>query len=367
MPPSKPFFAVIMAGGTGTRLWPLSRKSKPKQFYPFLSEKTLLQETYERVKTVVSPDHIFISTGDAYVDQVCQQLPEINRDQVLPEPASRNTGMAILLVTALLEKRFPGAVIAALASDHAIGNPEEFTALLNAAFLAAEQEKVIVTLGINPTRPDTGFGYIKMNGEAKTFAGKRSFFVGDFREKPDAKTAEEYLRSFEYLWNAGYFIFRAETMLEFAREYAGEPMKKIETMLQEQEENPSPENFLSAYSELENIPIDILIMEKLSPEERLVFPASLDWSDVGNWATFSEYLENQSGKKVIQRGNTLDLKSENLFVHGGDRFIATLGLDNIVIIDTPDTLLVARKDHVGTDIKELLENIKKKKDLEKYL
>lgn len=352
--------AVIMAGGSGTRLWPLSRQSKPKQFYPFLSEKTLLQETYERVKTVVDPDHIFVSTGEQYVALVREQLPEVKSNQLLVEPASRNTGIAILLVTLLLAKRFPQAVIATIASDHAIGNPKEFTAFLRSAFLAAEEEKVIVTLGINPTRPETGFGYIKMNGEGKTFAGKRSFFVEAFREKPDEKTAAEYLRGFEYLWNAGYFIFRARVMLEFAEKHAGKTLEKIERMVREREEQTlSPEGFREAYEELENVAIEPLIIEKLASKERLVLPAALEWSDVGNWNTFYGFLKDENGKDLVTLGRHLDLGSRGTLVHGGKRLITTLNVKDLVIIDTEDVLLVADRESVGTDIKILLEQLKK--------
>ena len=221
-PPSakhKHSYAVIMAGGSGTRLWPISRQAKPKQFQSFTSLQTMIQETFARVAHVVPQENIFVSTTKNYREMVLAQLPEMTEERLILEPNARNTAPAIALVAATIALVDPAAVIATIASDHAIENPEEFSATINAALiLAAGHRDTLITIGINPTHPDTGLGYIKMGEELATVSGKRIFTVAAFKEKPDRKTAEEYLAGWEYLWNAGYFIFAAESFAQWTRE-----------------------------------------------------------------------------------------------------------------------------------------------------
>lgn len=350
-----------MAGGTGTRLWPLSRKSKPKQFHAFLGDKTLLQETYERLIAILPPEHIFVSTGTGYVGLVRENLPGLPQANIIVEPETRNTGPAISLASLLIEATHPDAIIATIASDHAIKNPEEFQSTLLAAFESVSlRPEALVTVGINPTRPDTGFGYIKLGNEWSTVNGKRVFVAESFKEKPDQKTAEEYLRSFDYLWNAGYFVFSASAIAHWLEQYAPEFLATLRTIVEKhQNQQLADDEFLRLYAQLETIAIEPLIVERLPESDRLIIPSPLEWSDVGNWQTLYEFLSEHSGETSVIHGPHLEIGSKHLFVQGEKRLIATIGIEDLVIVDTEDALLIARRDQAAADIKQIIETLKK--------
>lgn len=360
---SEHHYIVIMAGGSGTRLWPLSRKSKPKQFQSFVSEKTMIEETYDRVKNLVPDSHIFVSTTAAYRSLVLEKIPQISQGNIIVEPEARNTAPAIALVSTIISTIDPEAIVATIASDHAIENPDEFQATIRAAFAAVDTHPdKLVTIGINPTKADTGLGYIRMGQEFETILEKRIFTVDAFKEKPDQETAEEYLRSFEYLWNAGYFIFSVRTFSEWTKELA----PTLHTVMNEIADAKNKglldnETLATLYAKTESEPIEPLIVEKLSPDKRLVIPSPLKWSDVGSWGTLYEFLSEKSGNHSVIHGQHVDLDSKNIFVQSKNRLVATIGVEDLVIIDTPDALLVARRDQVSTEMKKLIEKLKEEK------
>lgn len=353
-------YAVIMAGGSGTRLWPLSRKEKPKQFQSFISSKTMIQETFARVANIVPQENIFVSTTKEYKQLVLEQLPEITENRLILEPKPRNTAPAIALVAATIALYDKDAVIATIASDHAIENPEEFNATIDAAFATVTKHRdVLVTVGINPTHPDTGLGYIKMGREFDVTSGKRVFVVDAFKEKPDLKTAEEYLSSWEYLWNAGYFIFAAESFAEWTKRYSPELHQAIEKIIGHKIASTLDEKTLETlYAETPSEPIDTAIVEKLSPDHRLVIPSPLKWSDVGGWENLYSFLREKDGSSMVIRSKHLDLDSKNTLVYGKDKLIVTIGLKDLIIVDTDDTLLIAHRDHISMKIKKLIEKLK---------
>lgn len=349
-----------MAGGSGTRLWPLSRKEKPKQFQAFISSQTLIQETFSRVATIVPKENIFVSTTKKYKKLVLSQLPEMAEERLILEPEPRNTAPAIALVAAMIGLHDQDAVIATIASDHAIENPEEFSATIEAAFATVtEHRDVLVTIGINPTRPDTGLGYIKMGQEFATISGKRVFTVDAFKEKPDQRTAEEYLTSWEYLWNAGYFIFAAENFAEWTKKYSPELHQSIAKIIEHKTASTLDEKMLERlYAEAPNEPIDTAIVEKLPARHRLVIPSPLKWNDVGGWGNLYDFLQEKDGTHMVIRSNHVDLGSKNTLVYGKDKLIATIGLSDLIIIETDDTILVAHRDHISMKIKKLIEKLK---------
>lgn len=353
-------YIVIMAGGSGTRLWPLSRQGKPKQFQSFVSPKTMIEETYDRVKNLVSEDHIFVSTTEQYRALVLEKIPQIKPENIIVEPQTRNTAPAIALVSLTIKLLDPEAIVATIASDHAIENPDEFSATIEAALttVATHPDK-LVTIGINPTKPDTGLGYIKMGQEFATIANKRVFIVDAFKEKPDQATAEIYLRSFDYLWNAGYFIFSVQTFSEWTKTFAP-ALHDVMNEIADAKKSGSLDDatLIALYEKTESVPIEPLIVEKLAPEKRLVIPSALKWSDVGSWGTLYEFLTEKSGTTSVIHGNHIDIGSKNIFVQSEHRLIATIGVEDLVIIDTDDALLVARRDQVSGEMKNLIEKLK---------
>ena len=357
-------YIVIMAGGSGTRLWPLSRKSRPKQFQSFVSEKTMIEETYDRVKSLVPEGHIFVSTTEQYRTLVLEKIPELKEECIIVEPEARNTAPAIALVATTLRILDPEAIIATIASDHAIDNPDEFRATISAALSTIDlHPDKLVTIGINPTKPDTGLGYIQMGQEFGNVAGKRIFEVDAFKEKPDLATAEQYLASWDYLWNAGYFIFSATTFATWTEVYAPALHAVMAEITEAIAEGNLDESTLAEiYGKAERQPIEPLIVEKLDPEHRLVIPSPLKWSDVGSWGTLYEFLAEKSGTHSVIHGKHIDLGSKNLLIQSEHRLVATIGVEDLVIIDTDDALLVARRDQVSGDIKKLIEQLKENKE-----
>jgi mannose-1-phosphate guanylyltransferase len=349
-------YTVIMAGGVGTRLWPLSRIRKPKQFQSFLSEKTLIQETFIRAQTTVPAEHIFVSTGQRYAALVQEQLPLISSKQLIIEPLAKNTAPAIIYIAAVLAHQDPDALVATLASDHAIENPEEFTRAINLAFETIESNSdALTTIGINPTKPDTNYGYIRMGEEVSQTEQNRVFRIDTFKEKPDRATAEQYLASWEYLWNAGYFIFRAAAVRKWVSEYAPEFLSFADNLSEALTEGTlSNERLMELFSTVQSAPIDTVLAERLPEKKRFVIPTTLEWNDIGGWHTLYTFLSERHLANQIVRGPHIDLASKNCFIHGEKRLIVTAGLRDIVIVDTEDALLVADRETLSQNMKELL-------------
>ncbi|NCU41133.1 MAG: hypothetical protein EOM19_00205 [Candidatus Moranbacteria bacterium] len=352
---------VIMAGGTGTRLWPLSRTAKPKQFHKLLSPKTLLQETYDRALQVVSKNDIYIATTKQYEDLVLHDLPEVSSRHIIIEPFPRSTCPAIALSALTIHLKHKDALIATIASDHAIGNTKEFSRAIIASFESIEAcPDSIATIGINPTHPSTAFGYIKMGKELDKKFSKRVFYADTFKEKPKQTTAKKYLASWEYLWNAGYFIFSAKTLLELIQKHAPETHKLLEKIrLENKKDSPSKKNIEKYYLTMPEEPIDTAILEKMDKTKRLVIPTDLEWDDIGNWEALYVFLKNRYNSSMIARGNHIDFGSESCFVSGSEKLIATINLKDIVVVESDDAILVANRKTVGTDIKRLIEKLKK--------
>lgn len=351
--PSENLAIVIMAGGSGTRLWPLSRKNSPKQFQSFVSEKTLLEETFDRAKRIVPADRIFVSSGEKYRDRILELLPEIDADRLLLEPSARGTGPAIGLVASLLSKRFPGVTVATIASDHAIENEDAFVSSLHLALTTiAEHRDKLAVIGINPTVADTGLGYVRMGSEFGESGSDRLFFVDEFKEKPDRETAETYLADWRYLWNAGYFVFSAESMLGWIAEYS----PSLSGILDDIRNGAAKEE---TYARAENEAIEPIVVEKLPTDSRIVVPAPIKWSDIGTWNSLFDFLAHRNADDSFGQGQTVELESSGNLVYGnGKRTVAVFGVDDLVVVDTDDALLVTSRER-SADIKNLIAELKK--------
>lgn len=354
-------YIVIMAGGSGTRLWPLSRKRMPKQFHPLLSSTTLLQETFRRAQKVVPLSNIFISTSAPYKKLILDQVPEMCDKHLIIEPVAKNTAPAIGLIAKSLVTHDPNAIVATIASDHAIGNVKEFVNGVSSALsIVKKNPEKICTLGIIPTNPDTGLGYIQIGKKHSSTRTHEVRFVAKFKEKPDEKTAKKYLESEKYLWNAGYFIFHANQMSELFNSYLPDTAKKIDASLQRTEtgKTPSKTEQKRIFGEIANEPIDTALIEKLPSNKRLVVPTKLEWSDIGTWKSLVNFKYNTSKGT---NGNHIDHLGKNCYIKTSpNKIVATIGLKDVVIIDTPDALLVADI-HKAHEVKKIIEELEKKR------
>lgn len=354
-------YAVIMAGGTGTRLWPMSRKSKPKQLQNLVSKKTLIQETFDRVESTLGSKNIFVSTNPNYVEDIALQLPSIKKENFIIEPVGRNTAPALAYIAFSIFKKDPDANIATLASDHIVSNIDIFSQTLKIAFKTVDKyPDHLVVVGINPTKPDTGLGYIKMGNVREKIDGEQVFDVEAFVEKPDLKTAEKYLASWEYLWNGAYYFFRAKEFLKWLKKYRPELYEKMDEITDIELSEKNEENIKKVkelFGSLENEQFENAIIEQKDFDKILVIPADLGWSDIGNWGTLHEVLSNDNGDSMISRGQHIDVGSKGCLVYGNGKMIATLNLKDIVIVDTDDVILIADKNK-AQDVKLMIDKLR---------
>ncbi len=349
-------YAVIMAGGQGTRLWPLSRQKKPKQLHPFASDKPLIRETYERLIPKFSNDEIIISTTPEFVDDIKKILPDIPDDNYIVEPMPMNTAPACGLVSKILNLRDPNSSVVFLPSDHMIRDSKKFIKILNYADAMIEKfPDHIVTIGINPTRPDTGLGYIQMNSQIDVDGEMKLFSVKRFIEKPTLEKAEQYLSSWEYLWNAGMFVWKTSHILELFAKNLPDTLAVLNKIGEVVGTPDEAATIKKEYKNVEKISIDYGIMEKT--DDMLVIPGNFGWSDIGSWGTLLEVLSEVHDAKVITKGHHIGLGDENCLVLAGDKLIATVGLTNVIIVDTPDAILVCNADR-SQEVKELMAKIK---------
>lgn len=346
-------YALILAGGSGTRLWPYSRSDRPKQFLSLDGGTTMLQATVERTLPIIRPERVYVATGEAYADLVAEQLPEVPRENILVEPAGRGTAPCIGLAALHLRRRDPDAVMAVLSADHRIEDAAGLCAALAAGERAARQG-FLVTLGITPDEPSTGYGYIRRGELLADDGAWRVFRVGAFAEKPGAEQARAYLAGGDYLWNAGMFVWRADRILaELAahRPQVAGPLALIEAALG----GPLERAILRAvWPRIENVAIDVAVMERTG--RAVVIPADLGWSDVGDWAALADALgRDEHGNAVV--GASVGLGTRNSLIYGGERVIATLGVSDLLIVDTPDALLICSREH-AQDVKALVAQVR---------
>ena len=344
--------ALIMAGGRGERFWPKSRKSLPKQFLSLTDDgKTMIQLTVERILPLVKMEDIYISTNRDYKELVRQQLPEIPEENILCEPVGRNTAPCIGLGAVHMRKKYENAVMYVLPSDHLIKYTSIFLSTLTDAGEVAEQGENLVTLGITPDCPETGYGYIKFLPDQML---GRAFEVDRFVEKPDLETAKEYVASEQYLWNSGMFIWKVSTILKNLETYLPETyegLNRIADAIGTEEEELVLEKEFSAF---QSESIDYGIMEKA--KNIYILSGSFGWDDVGSWLAVGRIKKSNEFGNVIN-GNAVTVDTKNCIIQGGKKLIATVGIEDIIVVDTEDALLICEKDSAG-NIKKVLENLK---------
>ncbi|HET6381202.1 MAG TPA: sugar phosphate nucleotidyltransferase [candidate division Zixibacteria bacterium] len=349
-------FAIVMAGGVGSRLWPLSRRRTPKQLLALTGETSLLQQTVARLGALLKPHDVYVITSQAHVRAIREQLPQLPPDNVLGEPLARSTAVAAGLAT-VLARRESDEVALILPADHFVAEEAAFVDALREAVRAAERG-YLVTLGVRPKHPATGYGYIKV-GE-RLHPSVPTALVERFVEKPDAATAKRFLDEGGHLWNAGIFVWRVYAFRQALERFQPELAAALDRIAAL---HRTPGWLSDVRDILERVPaiqIDVGIAEPAAGEGRVaVVPVEAGWSDIGSWSALLEALSAQRGDDLVASGRHLDRGSHNVLVHGGDRLIVTVGLQDVIIVDTPDALLVCARDR-AEEIKPVLDEIAEK-------
>ncbi len=346
-------YALVLAGGVGSRFWPLSRQLEPKQFHCVTGKRTLIQETLWRIKNKIRPERIFLITNVAYLFDIKKQIShfKIPSENILLEPEGKNTAPAIGWAAKHINSLDSEAVMVVLSSDHLILKPQKFLKILDKATVVA-RNNYLVTLGIKPTRPDTGYGYLKISSKNLKL---KYYPVEKFLEKPNEQKAREYFGDKNFLWNSGIFIWKAAIILR--------EIKKHLPLLYASINRINKENIKKVWEEIKPISIDYGVMEK---SKRVVtIPADIEWTDLGSWQSLSQALKKDNDGNVI-KADCINIDSKNIFVMGSERLITTIGLEDLVLVDTPDALLVCRKD-LSQRVKEIVDLLKKNKRQEHIL
>lgn len=342
-------YPILLAGGSGTRLWPVSRELYPKQLVKFIGEDSLVQSTIKRLSPVLDMENIRIVCGKEHVHEIARHMEEIGVQadgKVIGEPCGRNTAPAILLVIHYILKQEEDAVLCVFPADHVIRNNDVFHEKLTSAIKLAKME-YIVTFGIKPDYPETEYGYIEGAGQITD----QALFVKRFVEKPDMKTAKRYVKAGNFFWNSGMFTFKASVMMEELKIHHPELLKKMNKL-------PLTENaiFEKEYQMLPNISIDYAVMEKT--DKAAVLPSDFGWSDIGSWKSLYEFNTKDASGNVID-GDVIAINTENCFIKGYERLIATNNIKNMVVVETPDSVFVSDMER-SRDVKFIVEKLKKR-------
>ncbi len=333
---------VIMAGGVGSRFWPMSTADNPKQFIDVLGVgRSLLQLTVDRFQTIVPAENVWVVTNQRYADIVSRQLPDMPADHILCEPCRRNTAPCIAYVSWRIKSADPKANIVVSPSDHVVLNTEEFRRVVTSCLKFTAESDAIVTLGMKPTRPETGYGYIEANLSAHSLRNKGIFRVDSFREKPDLQTAKQYIKKSNYFWNAGIFVWNVNTIVNAYRIYQPGMAKIFESMLPVYGTAQEQEKINELFPECENISVDYAIMEKA--EEIFVCPADFGWSDLGTYGSLLQNMKHDLYGNAIVGSDVNMFESHNCMVHTAqEKRVVIQGLDGYIVAENNNTLLICK-------------------------
>lgn len=352
---NKNYYAILMAGGVGSRFWPVSTQEYPKQFHDMLGTgDTLIQKTFNRLSELIPKENIFILTNERYNNLVLEQLPDVTKRQVVLEPAMRNTAPCILYASLKIQKENPNAVMIVAPSDHWIEDENAFTQNVKQTFEFCEQNDALMTLGIQPTFPNTGYGYIEFDKSSNQDIKP----VSQFREKPDYETAKSFIAQGNFLWNAGIFMWSAKSVIKAFKSNQPELYSLFETGIEAYNTDLEDGFIQENYAKAENISVDYAIMEK--SENVFVLPATFDWNDLGTWGSLYDKLDKDSDNNAVVNAKTLtEDATGNMIRSKKDKIVVVDGLKDYIIVDKDEVLLIFPKAK-EQDIKKVLQNVKEK-------
>ena len=361
------FYPVILAGGRGTRFWPLSRKRRAKQLLALDGKHTMIQQTVARLAQMSSPSRFWIITNDDLRQAIIRQLPKLAAKQIIAEPAARNTAPAIGLAAFLLLRHNPEAVLGLFPSDHVIANPTEYRATLAKGIEIAAGGDNIVVIGIRPTRPETGYGYIEA-GAPNSTSQAASRQVRRFTEKPDLDKARQFVEAGNYFWNSGMFLWRADTLANALREHLPNTAPLLEKIAAAYGTSKFTATFRKLYPKCENISIDYAVLEPRSAKGEanshiFCLPSDFGWNDLGSWTALHEHHTSKTkpanGSPIMSSGN-FAMNAMNNYVHAPGKFVALVGVSNLVVVETEDALLITTLDQ-SQDVGKVVKHLDEKK------
>jgi mannose-1-phosphate guanylyltransferase len=359
-------YIVLMAGGAGTRFWPRSRQDNPKQLLKIIGKKTMLQDTYHRIKGITDDEKILIITGENLKQEIIRQLPEIPQKNIITEPFGKNTAPCIALASAVINKRENNKpnVMAVLPADHLITNVEAFQKTLQVAGKEALQSNTLITIGVKPLYPETGYGYIQRNSKQTEIDGQKLYPVKTFAEKPNFETARRFLSSGDFYWNAGIFVWSTQTILNEFESQMPELYDLLPNLQEKIDTNEMDKEIFKVYSATKSISIDYAVME--GAKNVSVIEADFDWSDVGSWEAVYNLSAKNKDKNVAYTDHTIEIDSRNNFFHSDNKkLIAAIDIEDLIVVETSDAILICKKDS-SQRVKEVVDKLRVK-DMDEYL
>ncbi|MFD2672009.1 mannose-1-phosphate guanylyltransferase [Marinicrinis sediminis] len=357
--------AVIMAGGKGERFWPKSRTRLPKQFLNISGQKSMIQQTTERLSKLLDISRIFVVTNEMYAELIRIQIPHLPKENLIIEPVGRDTAPCVGLAALIIEQKYPDSIMVVLPSDHIIDKKDQFIDIIETAARKAQSGPFLVTLGITPTYPETGYGYIESSLEVEEHQEIEIHRVKQFVEKPDKETAESYVQKGHFFWNSGIFIWRTAVIRSYIQQLMPEVHEVLQSMkIAISEGNKSTASIVQAeFKRMPSQSIDYGIMEKAP--HIFVIPYDHGWDDVGSWTALERINDTDENGNVMKGNHILSVDTKRCIIEGNGKLIATLGIEDLIVIDTEDVTLICTKEK-AQDIKSLLKELRNQK-MDKYL
>lgn len=352
-------YAVVLAGGSGTRLWPKSRDNTPKQFLKLGGDRTMMQRSVDRILPLIPWERVIVVTNAKYLEEVRAQLPEIPAENIVAESAKRDTAMAMAVGAVVAKHRDPDAVVVNIASDHVLKDEDEYRRVMTASIKLASQKEHLITVGITPNSPNVNFGYIHVDGELTNVDGYSVSKVTSFKEKPDLETAKSFLAQGNYFWNANMYTWHVDAMMKAFQEHMPSMVPRLEAIASSLTAGNFSEVLASEYEAAEKVPIDIAISEKA--KNLVLLPGNFGWDDIGMWSTVYELGEKDENGTVVVRDSDdqtplISIESKNNLIAVNDRLVALVGVDDLVVIDSNNVLLILPRSRAA-EVKKVVQKL----------